>query len=66
MSADVKYGANLPFSHYEDSEADHTSLLYGPQRIYKRLRGGSPPKVLFDHPSHNTCINQLQIWMLQV
>ena len=76
LGAGAKYGATLPFSRKQESEADHIGLLYMAragydpreaiafwQRMDEQLGKGSPPAFLSDHPSHNTRIGQLQTWM---
>ncbi len=76
LGAGAKYGATLPFSRKQESEADHIGLLYMAragydpreavafwQRMNEQLGKGSPPEFLSDHPSHDTRISDLQNWM---
>jgi predicted Zn-dependent protease len=76
LGAGAKYGATLPFSREQESEADHIGLLYMAragydpkesiafwQRMDEQAGKGSPPQFLSSHPSHNTRISHLQQWM---
>ncbi|CAF0950762.1 unnamed protein product [Adineta steineri] len=77
LGAGAKYGATLPFSRTQESEADHIGLIYMAragydpkeavafwQRMDEQVgKGGSPPQFMSDHPSHNTRIGHLQTWM---
>lgn len=78
LGAGAKYGATLPFSRKQESEADHIGLLYmaragyDPEeavafwkRMDEQLGKGSPPEFMSDHPSHDTRITDLQKWMPQ-
>jgi len=69
----VQYGALLPFSRTQESEADHLGLIfmsmagYDPrgavefwQRMTSQAGGGAPPEILSDHPADATRIAQIQ------
>jgi predicted Zn-dependent protease len=69
-------GVELPFSRYQESEADHIGLIlmakagYDPrqaipfwQRMASGKTGQEPPQFLSTHPSGETRIRQLQEWM---
>jgi predicted Zn-dependent protease len=70
----TQYGATLPFSRSNESEADHYGLLlmaiagYNPDEavpFWERmasLGGGGTPEFLSTHPSDATRIKQLQGW----
>ena len=75
LGAATKYGAVLPFSRDNESEADHIGLLYMARAGYdphkaiefwKRMEqsgGSQPPQFMSDHPSHGVRIQQLEGWM---
>jgi predicted Zn-dependent protease len=75
LGAGAKYGATLPFSREQESEADHIGLLYMARAGYNPTESiafwqrmdehakGAQPEFLSSHPSHNTRINRLQTWM---
>ena len=76
LGAGAKYGAILPFSREQESEADHIGLLYMAragydpkesiafwQRMDAQQGTGSPPEFLSSHPSHNSRIGRLKTWM---
>ncbi|CAF3349733.1 unnamed protein product [Rotaria socialis] len=76
LGAGAKYGATLPFSREQESEADHIGLLYMARagydpkeaidfwhRMDELLGKGSPSEFMSDHPSHGTRISQLKAWM---
>jgi predicted Zn-dependent protease len=69
-------GAVLPFSRYQESEADHIGLLYMAKAGYdpreavafwKRMEsaggGKAPPPFLSTHPSHETRASDLERWL---
>ena len=71
-----QYGASLPFSREQESEADHIGLLYMAragydpqealafwQRMNEQTSRGAPPQFESDHPSNGVRIQQLQGWM---
>ena len=76
IGAGAQYGASLPFSREQESEADHIGLLfmaragYDPhealafwQRMNAQTGHGAPPQFESDHPSNGVRIQQLQGWM---
>ena len=76
LGAGAKYGSTLPFSREQESEADHIGLLYMAragydpkeaiafwQRMDEQVGKSLPSEFLSDHPSHNTRIGQIQMWM---
>lgn len=76
LGAGAKYGATLPFSRKQESEADHIGLLYMAragydpreavafwQRMNEQAGHGAPSQFLSDHPSHQTRISDLEGWM---
>ena len=69
----AQYGALLPFSRQQESEADHLGLIfmamagYDPhaavpfwQRMAESSGGGKPPEIMSTHPSDETRIANLQ------
>jgi predicted Zn-dependent protease len=73
VGAGVQYGALLPFSRTQESEADHLGLVfmamagYNPegavnfwQRMAAQSGGGAPPEFMSTHPSDETRINKIQ------
>ena len=73
LGAGAKYGATLPFSRKQASEADHIGLLYMAragydpqeaiafwQRMQEQKSSQNPPQFLSSHPSHDTRIQHLQ------
>jgi predicted Zn-dependent protease len=69
----VQYGALLPFSRLQESEADHLGLIfmamagYNPnealtfwQRMAKQSQGQAPPEFLSTHPSDETRIARIR------
>jgi predicted Zn-dependent protease len=65
----------LRFDRFQESEADHIGVFlmafagYDPYqavdfwlRMERLSRGGQPPEILSDHPSHETRIKQLRAW----
>jgi len=69
----AQYGALLPFSRQQESEADHLGLIfmamagYDPhaavpfwQRMAESSGGGTPPEIMSTHPSDETRIANLQ------
>lgn len=65
----------LQYDRYQESEADHIGVFlmafagYDPDeavafwvRMQRLTRGGEPPEILSDHPSHQTRIKNLQGW----
>ena len=72
----AQYGATLPFSRGQESEADHIGLLYMAragydphqaiefwQRMNAATSQGAPPQYASDHPSNGVRIEQLQGWL---
>jgi predicted Zn-dependent protease len=71
----AQYGALLPFSRTQESEADHLGLIfmamagYDPGRapaFWERMSaqgGAAPPEFLSTHPSDATRIRQLKEWL---
>ncbi len=71
----AQYGALLPFSRTQESEADHLGLIfmamagYDPRvapAFWERMSaqgGAAPPEFLSTHPSDATRIRQLQDWL---
>ncbi len=70
------YGAMLPYSRLQESEADHLGLIfmaiagYNPegaidfwQRMEAASNGQKPPEFMSTHPSDETRIKHLQEWM---
>ncbi len=73
-----RYGANLPFSREQESEADHIGLLYMARagydphealefwkRMAEQTSRGAPPQFASDHPSNGQRIQQIEGWMPQ-
>jgi len=72
LGAGAQFGVILPFSRSEESEADHTGLLYMARAGYdpkeaisfwermSRSGGAHPPAILSDHPSDATRIERLR------
>ncbi len=69
----VQYGALLPFSRTQESEADHLGLIfmamagYNPgealafwQRMSQQNQGGAPPEFMSSHPSDATRIADIR------
>ena len=69
----VQYGALLPFSRLQESEADHLGLIfmatagYNPnealtfwQRMVEQNSGQAPPEFLSDHPSDASRIAKIK------
>jgi predicted Zn-dependent protease len=69
----AQYGALLPFSRTQESEADHLGLIfmamagYDPdgavtfwQRMAAQSGGNAPPEFMSTHPSDETRINKIQ------
>jgi len=69
----VQYGALLPFSRTQESEADHLGLIfmamagYNPgealsfwQRMSQQNQGGAPPEFMSSHPSDATRISDIR------
>src|SRR5262249_47432860 len=69
-------GISLPFSRFQESEADHIGLIYMAKAGYdpreavafwKRMeessKGKQPNEFLSTHPSHETRVTQLEKWM---
>ncbi len=69
----VQYGALLPFSRLQESEADHLGLIfmamagYDPnealifwQRMAQQNQGQAPPEFMSTHPSDETRINKIR------
>jgi predicted Zn-dependent protease len=69
----VQYGALLPFSRGQESEADHLGLVfmamagYDPQtalvfweRMASEASGGAPPEFMSTHPSDATRIQKIR------
>ena len=76
LGAGAKYGASLPFSREQESEADHIGLLYMAragydpkesiafwQRMEEQTGKGATSEFASSHPSHNTRIARLQQWI---
>ena len=69
----AQYGALLPFSRKQESEADHLGLIfmamagYDPhaavpfwERMAASSKGGKPPEILSTHPSDESRIAELR------
>jgi metalloendopeptidase OMA1, mitochondrial len=69
---------NKNYDRYQESEADKIGLFLMPfagydpdaavrfwERMQRLSRGGEPPEILSDHPSHQTRIKQLRAWAPQ-
>ena len=76
LGAGAQYGATLPFSRDQESEADHIGLLYMARagydphealdfwkRMDAKLGRGAPPQFASDHPSNGVRIQQIEGWM---
>ncbi len=76
LGAGAQYGATLPFSRDQESEADHIGLLYMARagydphealafwkRMDEKTSQGAPPQFASDHPSNGVRIQQIEQWM---
>lgn len=71
----AQFGVALPFSRAQESDADHTGIIYMARAGYdpsvaplfwKKMarRGGQqPPEFASTHPSHSTRTQQLEEWL---
>ncbi len=76
LGVGAQVGVLLPFSRKHESEADYIGILlaadagYDPresvalwERMGQASGGGGPSEFISTHPSHETRIDQLKIWM---